>query len=633
MVESKDKISYLTDNKIETREYQEQIAEKCVNKNSLVVIPTGLGKTIIAVLVAAKTLEEFPINSKIVVMAPTRPLINQHYESFLNFLTVPEEKFCVLTGKISQEQRPKLFQENQIIFYTPQTLRNDLVNRKYSLEKVCLLIFDEAHHATGDYPYPMISDMYIDQNPDGNILALTASPGSSKNKITQLCSNLNIPITNIHIRTREDSDVKKYVQNMDLYKIGVNLTDLMARVHKDLHYLLEQRLQFLLQYGFIDSKSDPLYEKTYRKDLVKLNQTLINKINDSDDKTRVYAGISINAQAMLLYHMITLVEQQGLDILLIYLEKLNKEAKRDNCSKAKRLLVADPRMREIYQTLKEGEAYNPNFLVHPKYQVLEKILQDEITNIPNSKILVFIKLRDSIAETVRKLKMISNINPVRFVGQATKSKGDKGLSQKEQIEILEQFKKGTYNVLVSTNVGEEGLDIAECDMVVFYDVVASEIRLIQRKGRTARHREGKVVILYCKDTSDEIYFEIAWRKLKKMNFNLKNPEQLEAVYKQKKSSGITQAFPEAPVDQRQSNLDGFLGEEKEEPPKVNRIEKKNTEVKISKKVPMKYGLRKQLSENDIHFGMVDSQYHLLFFSKLFKSPFKAFKNHLAVCRN
>lgn len=209
MVESKDKISYLTDNKIETREYQEQIAEKCVNKNSLVVIPTGLGKTIIAVLVAAKTLEEFPINSKIVVMAPTRPLINQHYESFLNFLTVPEEKFCVLTGKISQEQRPKLFQENQIIFYTPQTLRNDLVNRKYSLEKVCLLVFDEAHHATGDYPYPMISDMYIDQNPDGNILALTASPGSSKNKITQLCSNLNIPITNIHIRTREDSDVDR----------------------------------------------------------------------------------------------------------------------------------------------------------------------------------------------------------------------------------------------------------------------------------------------------------------------------------------------------------------------------------------------------------------------------------------
>ena len=88
-----------------------------------------------------------------------------------------------------------------------------------------------------------------------------------------------------------------------------------------------------------------------------------------------------------------------------------------------------------------------------------------------------------------------------------------------------KLKQGNYNVLVSTNVGEEGLDIAECDLVVFYDVVASEIRLIQRKGRTARHREGKVIILYCKGTHDEIYLRIAFNKLKKMNVNLKGSHQ------------------------------------------------------------------------------------------------------------
>ena len=84
-----------------------------------------------------------------------------------------------------------------------------------------------------------------------------------------------------------------------------------------------------------------------------------------------------------------------------------------------------------------------------------------------------------------------------------------------------------YNVLVSTNVAEEGLDIAECDLVVFYDVVASEIRLIQRKGRTARHRKGKVIILYCRNTNDEIYLNIALNKLNKMQKNLQRPNLLK----------------------------------------------------------------------------------------------------------
>ncbi|MFX0020596.1 MAG: DEAD/DEAH box helicase, partial [Candidatus Hermodarchaeota archaeon] len=168
---------------IEYRKYQFEIAKKCVNKNSLVVLPTGLGKTIIAVFVTAYTLENFPRKSKIIILAPTRPLINQHYETFKKLLTIPEKQFVVLTGKVNPEKRTELFTKHQIVFYTPQTLRNDLVKRRYSLNNTCLIIFDEAHHASGDYPYPLIADEYLDQNPDGNILALTASPGASQRKI------------------------------------------------------------------------------------------------------------------------------------------------------------------------------------------------------------------------------------------------------------------------------------------------------------------------------------------------------------------------------------------------------------------------------------------------------------------
>ncbi len=307
---------------IEFREYQARIAEKCVNRNSLVVLPTGLGKTIIAVLVAAKTMEHFPPDCKVIVLAPTRPLINQHFSSFQKFLTVPREKFSILTGKILPDKREKQFEEKQIFFYTPQTLRNDLVNGKYSLDNTCLIVFDEAHHASGDYPYTMIADMYLEQNPDGNILALTASPGASKGKITRLCKNLHVAIENIHIRTRMDADVKKYLKPMDIYKVGVKLTSLMEDVYDVLKVAIEDRLQYLSQIGFLGKSGANLFKKIIRKDLIRLNRSLINIISGGGDKTGAYSAISINAQALILYHMVELVEQQGLDVLLIYLEKV-----------------------------------------------------------------------------------------------------------------------------------------------------------------------------------------------------------------------------------------------------------------------------------------------------------------------
>ena len=214
-IDNHDDCTFLAPGKIQSRKYQITIANKCINQNSLVVLPTGLGKTVIAVLVAAKSLEIFPEGCKVIILAPTRPLINQHYNSFLNTIKIPEEKFSILTGKITHPKRTELYESSQIIFFTPQTLRNDLINGRYHLKNACLIIFDEAHHASGDYPYTLIADEYIEQNPDGNILALTASPGATKKKITELCANLHIPLENIHIRSRKDEDVKDYLKPMD----------------------------------------------------------------------------------------------------------------------------------------------------------------------------------------------------------------------------------------------------------------------------------------------------------------------------------------------------------------------------------------------------------------------------------
>ncbi|NVM34507.1 MAG: DEAD/DEAH box helicase family protein [Candidatus Lokiarchaeota archaeon] len=611
---------------LEIRKYQLDIAEACKDKNSLVVLPTGLGKTIIAVLVTSKILDIVPSNSKIIILAPTRPLINQHYETFLQFLNISEEKFAVLTGKILPEKRIKVFNKNQILFYTPQTLRNDLVNKKYTLEDTALIIFDEAHHASGDYPYTMISDEFVVTNPDGIILGLTASPGASKKKIATLCEILHISIKNIHIRTRKDEDVKTYLKPMDIYKIGVDLTSLMEDIYATVTHILEERLHYLSQLNFLEAKGENLYTKIIRKDLLRLNSELVGLLQNSGDKTGVYSALSINAQALILYHMLELIEQQGLDILLNYFNKLYKDSKKKNSSKANRILAADQRLHNIFLELKKNEEFSPENLIHPKYLVLEKILVEELKNNPLSRILVFIKLRNSVKSIVNKLESTDLIKPVRFVGQATKSPDDKGLSQKQQIEILDMFRGGQYNVLVSTNVGEEGLDIAECDLVIFYDVVASEIRYIQRKGRTARHREGKVIILYSKKTRDEIYMRIALDKLKRMNFNLKESHQLKDSYKRPQitiehnlDEGFNKEVPHelelaskkrlpkiASKSQHQSKLTSYL----------NTPVIQDFPIKLSKYLPMKFGLRKKLQKDNYSFGIVDSDLHIVIYNKV-----------------
>jgi len=597
-----------------------------------VVLPTGLGKTIIGVYVAAKTLENFPPKTKVIVLAPTRPLINQHYESFKNLMTIPEEQFVVLTGKITPEKRVDFFKENQIVFYTPQTLRNDLANRKYTLESVCLIIFDEAHHASGDYAYTLIADEYVDQNPDGTILGLTASPGATKEKIKILCKNLHIPLENIHTRTRKDIDVKTYLKPMDIYKIGVNLTELMEDSYIAVQGLLEERLQYFSQLGFLSVKADRLHTKVIRKDLLKLNAELVRLVQGDGDKTGVYSALSVNAQGLILFHMLELIEQQGLDVLLIYLTKVKQDARKKSSSKAVKILASDHRINQIFIELKKNEDYYPERLIHPKFYVLEKLLVQEFENNPSSRVLVFVKLRDSVKNITNKLKLNGKnlIKPARFVGQSTKSKDDKGLSQKKQLEILDKFKQGQYNVLISTNVGEEGLDIAECDLVIFYDVVASEIRFIQRKGRTARHREGKVIILYCKNTHDEIYMQIALSKLKKMNINLKGGRQLKASYNYSQApvetiheANLIREVPkisEVPLEelkkingnQKQGNLQSYF----QKAPSAKKEESITAEIKISRSFSVKFGIRKKLQRDQIPFAIVKSIIHLNLFDRV-----------------
>ena len=468
---------------VRERAFQLDIAAKAKKENTLIVLPTGLGKTVIAVLVAANIMER----GKIVMLAPTRPLVLQHKVSFDQMVSM--DTSIVLTGKVNPEKRKTLVHEHQFIFSTPQVVRNDLVKERYTFQEVALTIFDEAHRAVGDYAYVEIASLYMEQGENPLIMGLTASPGSKKAKIKEVMENLYIE--NVEARMRYDEDVIDYVKEIKIEWCKVELTPEMNAVRHQLEALLYEKIQKLNNVGLLRYKKK---EYVSKRDLLELRKYIPQKMVGSRAKYR-YAAYLNQALSISLYHCLELLETQGIAPMKDYLTRMFE----GDCEKrTEKILVNDKRVQSVYE---KAQKYVQ--ISHPKLHALKSILQKQLTTKESSLIIVFAQYRDTINSILAEIGGIPHAKPVRFVGQSSRT--DKGLKQEEQKTILDEFRRGVHNILVASSVAEEGLDIPAVDLVVFYEPIPSEIRSIQRRGRTGRSEMGRVIILITKDSRDEAY--------------------------------------------------------------------------------------------------------------------------------
>jgi Fanconi anemia group M protein len=505
----------IKDNSIESRLYQNSIFNSSKGKNSLIILPTSLGKTVISALICADILYNYK-HSRILIMAPTRPLVLQHLISFSSFLKVLDDQKILVTGKVFPSIRKTIWDNKTIklIFATPEVIRNDLNEFRLNLKDFGLVIFDEAHRAIKDYAYTLISKKYMEQSSNPLILAMTASPGSDKNRIQQICNNLYIE--HIEYRNEEDSDVKPYVNPIELKWEFVELPEKYKQIILLFKSMLHEKLRWLTFRGLIKKNN---IDYVFKRDLLELGEILQRNLKFSlnEEKGPLYLALLNQSAALSLMYCIELIESQGPFSLKTFIKRMESSE-----GKAHSLILKDPRMKDIFKLLE-------NVTEHPKLIYLinlfkkgKLIITSPNNNLNvllndsnmNSQILVFSHYRDTATHIVDELNK-TGIKSFRFVGQANRN-NDIGMNQNEQSVILDSFRKKEFNVLVATSIAEEGLDIPEVNLVIFYEPVSSEIRHIQRKGRTGRKSTGNVIILASKDTVDMRILYANKRRIEKM---------------------------------------------------------------------------------------------------------------------
>ena len=481
---------------VEARAYQIRSLKKALNSSTLMVMPTGFGKTAVQWMVMADFLSRS--DGKILLIAPTTGLVEQQHRMATEMIDIDADEVVIYTGDTAPVKRPNLWESARIIMATPQVIRNDASSNRISLRDVCLLIFDEAHHATGNHAYAQVGDIYLEQNKSGYVLAATASPGSTENSILEVLRRLGIDY--LDISRRGEFLLEPYT--VELNNEVLNL-ELPAKITELLNPLV----------NYNNSEIESLQRMGYLAPVKHITTKIINDAQKSVSRAinrrdvRAYDAARRISDLRRMQMLLNLIRSQGINPALSYLDKAEEDGRTGG--RGTNRFIANPAVHNFRTECRRiGD-------IHPKPSVVKNMVIERISQNEQSRIIIFTEYRYSVDSLISILSSIENIRAGKFIGQSTKGK-DKGMTQKQQIERLREFREGEINVLVATSVGEEGLDVPAADLVLMYEPVPSAIRSIQRRGRTARQSSGTVKTLVMKGSRDEYVLGSAKRNEEKM---------------------------------------------------------------------------------------------------------------------
>ncbi|ORY00223.1 hypothetical protein BCR34DRAFT_606324 [Clohesyomyces aquaticus] len=482
----------------EPRDYQFNIVARGLFHNLLVALPTGLGKTFIAATIMLNWYR-WTTDAQIVFVAPTKPLCTQQVQACFGITGIPRHDTTLLTGGVQPSLRAEEWVKKRVFFMTPQTLLNDLKSGYADPKRIVLLVVDEAHRATGSYAYVEVVSLMRRFNSSFRILALTATPGSDVEAVQKVIDGLDI--SRVEIRTEISQDIARYIYSRKVEKHVFKNSEEMEMCMNLYADALRPIVAKVASLNAFWSK-DPLDCTPYG-----CNQARSRWIGSAGRNVAMPVKAMVNTIFGILgtiSQAMELLKYHGIGPFYTKLRNFKEENAGKKSKYMQEIIGSEPFKKLIVRL--EAWVLDDNFVGHPKLEFLQEAILDHFVNAAEgrnpdgappsqTRIMVFAHFRDSAEEIVKILKRHQPmIRPHVFVGQAS-AKNSEGMGQKEQLGVVEKFKSGTYNTLVATSIGEEGLDIGEVDLIICYDSKASPIRMLQRMGRTGRKRQGKIILL------------------------------------------------------------------------------------------------------------------------------------------
>ncbi|XP_063145163.1 Fanconi anemia group M protein [Candoia aspera] len=517
-----------TGGRVEERSYQVRAAREALLANTLLCLPTGLGKTLVAAVVMYNFYRWFP-GGKILFLAPTKPLVAQQREACARLLGIPAVHMAEMTGGTQIVDRKEIWCNKRVFFLTPQIMANDLSRGTCPAAEIKCLVIDEAHKALGNHAYCQVVKELCKYTKEFRVLALTATPGSDAKAVQQVITNLLI--SHIELCSEDSPDIQPYSYERRVEKCVVPLGKELAEIQNAYIRVLEMFTSRLTRLRVLSQREIPALTK-YQ---IILARDQFRK-NPASHFEGIHQGVIEGdfALCISLYHGYELLLQMGMRSLHIFLRGILDGSK--GMTRAKNELGRNEEFMVLYNQL-ENMFLNPTLTSskgsiselgtenmktfiygHPKLKKLEEVVvehfrswrehEDQTTSEvrpADTRVMIFSSFRDSVQEIA---EMLSYHYPVvrvmTFVGHST-GKSTKGFTQKEQLEVVKRFREGGYNTLVSTCVGEEGLDIGEVDLIICFDAQKSPIRLVQRMGRTGRKRQGRIVVILSEGREERTY--------------------------------------------------------------------------------------------------------------------------------
>ncbi|ERE68438.1 putative ATP-dependent RNA helicase DHX58 [Cricetulus griseus] len=479
--------SAISKSRMELRPYQwEVILPALEGKNIIVWLPTGAGKTRAAAFVANRHLETVD-GGKVVVLVNRVHLVNQHAEEFRRML---DKRWTMTT--LSGDMGPRagfglMARSHDLLICTAELLQLALISPEeeehVELTEFSLIVVDECHHTHKDTVYNNILSRYLEQKLQKaerlpQVLGLTASPGTGRatklqgaiDHILQLCANLDacriMSPENCHSQLLEHNPkpCKQYdlCQRRQEDPFGDLLKKLMRQIHQQLE-MPELSQQFGTQ--------------TYEQQVVELSKAAAEA---GFPERRIFALHLRHYNDALLIHD-TVRAQDALDMLQDFYHR-ESTVTRTQFRNVKIWLL------DLFighkDTLAQLAAHGPE---NPKLKMLEGILLKQFESPNHPRGIIFTRTRQSAYFLLLWLwqqPCLQNVNikAQMLIGAGNTSQSTH-MTQKDQQEVIQEFRDGIVNLLVATSVAEEGLDIAQCNVVVRYGLLTNEISMVQARGR------------------------------------------------------------------------------------------------------------------------------------------------------